>query len=60
MALALGLALALVLVAQESVDLSVVQRIKTEALENSWVMNHVFYLADVHGPRLTGSPVVAA
>ena len=42
--------------AQERVDLAVVHRIKSEALENSKVMDHLFYLADVHGPRLTGSP----
>jgi carboxypeptidase Q len=41
---------------QESVDLSVIHRIKAEAFENSKVMDHVFYLTDVHGPRLTGSP----
>jgi len=45
-----------VLVAQEAVDLSVVQRIKSEAFDNSRVMDHVFRLADVYGPRLTGSP----
>ena len=42
--------------AQERVDLAVVHRIKSEALENSKVMDHLFYLADVYGPRLTGSP----
>ncbi len=41
---------------QERVDLSVVNRIKTEAFENSKVMDHLSYLADLHGPRLTGSP----
>ena len=45
-----------VLVAQEAVDLSVVQRIKSEAFDNSRVMDHVFRLTDVYGPRLTGSP----
>ncbi len=44
------------LAAQEKVDLSVAHRIKAEAIENSKVMDHVFYLADVYGPRLTGSP----
>ena len=37
-------------------DLSVIHRIKAEALENSKVMEHVFYLTDVNGPRLTNSP----
>ena len=42
--------------AQETVDLSVIHRIKAEALENSKVMDHVFYLSDANGPRLTNSP----
>jgi carboxypeptidase Q len=46
----------LLLFAAEKVDLSVVNRIKTEAFENSKVMDHMFYLTDVNGPRLTGSP----
>jgi hypothetical protein len=33
-----------------------VHRIKEEAFENSKVMEHLMYLTDVHGPRLTGSP----
>lgn len=41
---------------EEPVDLSVIQRIKAEAFENSKVMDHVFYLTDVNGPRLTNSP----
>jgi hypothetical protein len=39
----------------ESVDLSTVNRIKTEAFQNSKVMDHAFYLTDVYGPRLAGS-----
>jgi hypothetical protein len=41
---------------EEPVDLSMIHRIKAEAFENSKVMDHEFYLADVHGPRLAGSP----
>ena len=41
---------------EEAVDLSVIHRIKAEAFENSKVMDHEFYLTDVHGPRLAGSP----
>src|ERR1700677_4472966 len=41
---------------EEPVDLSVIHRIKAEALENSKVMDHIFYLTDVNGPRLTNSP----
>ena len=48
------------LLAQETVDLSVVQRIRTEAVDNSQVMDHVFRMADVYGPRLTGSPAFQA
>jgi hypothetical protein len=44
------------LLAQESVDLNVVHRIRDEALQNSKVMDHLFYLTDVYGPRLTNSP----
>ena len=47
---------AAVLTAQEKVDLAVIQRIKKEAFQNSKVMDHLFWLADVYGPRLTGSP----
>ena len=46
----------LLLAAEEKVDLSIVNRIRTEAFENSKVMDHLFYLTDVHGPRLAGSP----
>jgi hypothetical protein len=44
------------LVAQERVNLDVVHRIRQEALQNSRVMDHLFYLTDVNGPRLTNSP----
>ena len=58
-AVALALALAIVsspLVAQEAVDLDAVHRIRDEALQNSKVMEHLFYLTDVSGSRLTNSP----
>src|SRR5579862_1362327 len=44
--------------AQEPVNLDVVHRIRDEALQNatSKVMDTVFYLTDVNGPRLTNSP----
>lgn len=42
--------------AEERVDLGVIHRIREEALQNSKVMDHVFQLTDVHGPRLTNSP----
>src|SRR5262245_60021908 len=44
------------LFAQERIDISAVERIRREALQNSQVMEHAFFLSDVYGPRLTGSP----
>src|SRR5208337_1402202 len=41
---------------QEPVDLATIHRIKAEAFENSKVMEHVFFLTDANGPRLTNSP----
>jgi hypothetical protein len=41
----------------EKIDLGVLHRIKSEAFaRNSQVMDTLFYLTDVYGPRLTGSP----
>src|SRR5580698_580693 len=58
--LSLSLCLAVCLWAQtssEKVDLGVLHRIKTEAFAGrSKVMDTAFYLTDVYGPRLTGSP----
>ncbi len=48
--------LALPVLAQEHVDLGIVDRIKAEAFERSRVMETLRNLTDVHGPRLTGSP----
>ncbi|HEY2841995.1 MAG TPA: M20/M25/M40 family metallo-hydrolase [Bryobacteraceae bacterium] len=42
--------------AQERVDLNAIHKIREEALQNSKVMDHVFQLTDVYGPRLTNSP----
>src|SRR5450755_641427 len=44
------------LIAQEKPDLSAINRIKAESLSNSKVMETMFYLTDVYGPRLTNSP----
>ena len=49
-----------VLFADDKPDLAVVNRIKTEAFENSKVMDHAFYLTDVYGPRLTNTPEYTA
>jgi hypothetical protein len=53
---ALVICLSFVVSSQESVDLGVVDRIKSEAFARSEVMEHLRNLTDVHGPRLTGSP----
>jgi hypothetical protein len=41
---------------QPKLDLGVVSRIKTEAYDHSKVMDHLSWLSDVYGPRLTASP----
>jgi carboxypeptidase Q len=51
-----ALAIGTPLVAQEAVDLDAVHKIREEALQNSRVMEHLFYLTDVSGSRLTNSP----
>jgi len=48
------------LCAQEKVDLYTINRIKAEEFQDSKVMENAFYLADVYGPRLTGSPGLKA
>ena len=50
-----ALALAWPMLAEERVDLDAVQKIKAEAFDHSQVMEHMFYLTDVYGPRLTNS-----
>src|SRR4051794_16932420 len=52
-----GVSLLLHAAESEKVDLGVLHRIKSEAFaRNSKVMDTLFYLTDVYGPRLTGSP----
>ena len=58
--LALPLLLQPVLSAADTPDLQMINRIKKEAFTNSKVMDHAFYLTDVYGPRLTGSPNLQA
>src|ERR1022692_3527845 len=50
------LVLVLPVFAQERVDLAVIDRIKAEAFDHSKVMEILYNLSEVHGPRLTGSP----
>ncbi len=51
-----AVAIPFLLLAEERIDLSAIHRIRTEAFDNSKVMDHMFYLTDVYGPRLTNSP----
>jgi carboxypeptidase Q len=58
---ALALALCLVTVpaaqsVQERIDHATIQQIRDEGLSRSQVMDHISWLADVYGPRLTGGP----
>lgn len=52
----LSLAAAAAPPADDRPDLAVVHRIKAEAFENGKVKEHLFWLTDVNGPRLSGSP----
>jgi hypothetical protein len=64
LATAAGIALlwTLQLLAQgpEPVDLAALERIKAEGLDRSQVMDVAWFLTDVYGPRLTGSPTFKA
>ena len=51
----IALACVFPVVAADSVDLAAVNKIKSEAFEHSKVMEHLEYLTDVYGPRLTAS-----
>jgi carboxypeptidase Q len=42
--------------ADDKPDLAVIHRIKAEAFRNGQVMDHLFWLSDANGPRLTASP----
>jgi carboxypeptidase Q len=54
---ALGVCFLIQAAGPEKIDLGVLHRIRSEAFgANSRVMDTAFYLTDVHGPRLTGSP----
>ena len=55
-ALALYLIILVPANAQEPIDWEMVGRIKHEGFNNSQVMEIMFQLTDVHGPRLTNSP----
>ena len=42
----------------EKVDAAAVARIRDEGLNRSQVMDHIWWLSDVYGPRLTGGPQI--
>ena len=42
----------------EQLDYATIAKIRDEGLNRSQVMDHVSWLSDVHGPRLTGSPAI--
>ncbi|MET0215538.1 MAG: hypothetical protein ABW292_21185, partial [Vicinamibacterales bacterium] len=45
-----------VLRAQDPLDYALLARVQDEGLSRSQVMDHIGWLSDVYGPRLTGSP----
>ncbi len=40
----------------EKIDYATLARIREEGLQRSQVMDHLSWLADVYGPRITGTP----
>jgi hypothetical protein len=42
---------------EEAIDGAAIERIRAEGFERSQVMDIMSWLTDVHGPRLTGSPI---
>jgi hypothetical protein len=42
----------------EKLDYAMIGRIRDEGLSRSQVMDHISWLADVYGPRLTGGPAI--
>jgi hypothetical protein len=43
----------------EKLDYATIERIREEGLNRSQVMDHISWLSDVYGPRLTGSPAIS-
>ena len=56
LALAIAALAAVALQAQDTLDYALLARVQDEGLSRSQVMDHVGWLSDVNGPRLTGSP----
>ncbi|OFW22517.1 MAG: hypothetical protein A3H97_06360 [Acidobacteria bacterium RIFCSPLOWO2_02_FULL_65_29] len=53
-----AIASTLVLAQSDRLDYQTIGRIRDEGLNRSQVMDHVSWLSDVYGPRLTGSPAI--
>ena len=53
---ALALLLAVQALAQEKIDLQILQRIRREGLENSKITDLLVHLCDIYAPRLAESP----
>lgn len=43
---------------QETLDYAMLGKIRDEGLQRSQVMEHIIWLSDIYGPRLTGSPAI--
>lgn len=54
------LILTLALGAQPAIDLTTIGRIRQEAMQRSQVMDHAWWLAEVYGPRVSGTPAFTA
>lgn len=46
--------------AQAPLDLTTIGAIRQEAMQHSQIMDHLWWLSEVHGPRVTGTPALAA
>ncbi len=43
---------------QEPLDYAMLGKIRDEGLQRSQIMEHIVWLSDIYGPRLTGSPAI--
>ena len=53
-----ALASSFIVAQSEKIDYQTIGRIRDEGLNRSQVMDHISWLSDVYGPRLTGSPAI--
>jgi hypothetical protein len=56
--LSVGLSLSVAQSPVEQLDYVTIAQIRDEGLNRSQVMDHISWLSDVYGPRLTGSPAI--